>query len=51
MIDWLDKEYKNVPGYWKYPVVAVKDIDHTNSQLELWYYVDNIRLEHDSRPR
>ena len=49
LLGWLEKEYKLPPGYWKNPSVAVKSIDGSQTHLQLWYYVDNIRLEHDSR--
>ena len=50
MLEWLEKEYKVPPGYWKDPMVAVKAISSASTVLEIGYYVDNIRLEHDSRP-
>jgi small-conductance mechanosensitive channel len=49
LLEWLEKDYKLPPGYWKNPSVAVKSIDGPQTHLQLWYYVDNIRLEHDSR--
>ncbi len=51
MITWLEKEFKIVPGYWKDPVVTIKEFDHDQSHLQLWFYVDNIRLERDGRAR
>lgn len=51
LIDWLDNEYKIVPGPWKDPVVEVKRVSADSCDLELHYYVDNIRLEMDGRPR
>ncbi len=51
MLEWLEKEYKIPPGYWKNPSVVVKELESTNLRLRLSYYVDNIRLEHDSRPQ
>jgi MscS family membrane protein len=50
MLSWLEKEYKNPPGYWKNPTVAIKTLNGTSTQLQIGYYVDNIRLEHDGRP-
>jgi len=50
MLEWLEKEYKVPPGYWKNPSVTVKSLDGSSIRLELCYYVDNIRLEHDGRP-
>ena len=51
LLEWLEKEYKVPPGYWKDPVVALKNIGSASSVLEIGYYIDNIRLEHDSRPQ
>lgn len=51
LLDWLDKEFKIIPGYWKDPVVSIKSFNGESIQLELWYYVDNIRLEQDGRSR
>lgn len=51
LIDWLDKEYKIVPGEWKDPMVEIKNVSADSAELELHYYVDNIRLEMDGRPR
>lgn len=51
LIDWLDNDYKIVPGPWKDPVVEVKRVSADACDLELHYYVDNIRLEMDGRPR
>jgi small-conductance mechanosensitive channel len=51
LIDWLDNEYKIIPGLWKDPVVEVKKVGVDSCDLTLHYYVDNIRLEMDSRPR
>ncbi len=51
LIDWIDNAYKIVPGPWKDPVVEVKHVGAESCDLELHYYVDNIRLERDGRPR
>lgn len=51
LIDWLNNEYKIVPGAWKDPMVEVKSVSADQVEVELHYYVDNIRLEMDSRPR
>jgi MscS family membrane protein len=51
MLEWLEKDYKVPPGYWKNPSVAVKSLDGAAAHLHLCYYVDNIRLEHDTRPQ
>jgi hypothetical protein len=50
MLGWLEKEYRNPPGYWKDPTVIIKTIEGTSAQIQISYYVDNIRLEHDGRP-
>jgi MscS family membrane protein len=50
MLGWLEKEYKSPPGYWKDPTVLIKALNGTSAQLQISYYVDNIRLEHDGRP-
>ena len=50
MLGWVEKEYKNPPGYWKDPTVMIKVLNGTSAQLQISYYVDNIRLEHDGRP-
>lgn len=52
MLDWIEKEYRLTPGYWKNPGVVIKALDSSDSYaalLQLCYYVDNIRLEHDGR--
>lgn len=49
MLEWLEKEYKLPPGYWKNPEVNYIAIDGSVTHLQLSYYVDNIRLEHDTR--
>ena len=51
MLEWLEKEYKVPPGYWKNPSVEIKSLDGSVAHVDLSYYVDNIRLEHDTRPQ
>jgi small-conductance mechanosensitive channel len=51
MIDWIDTEYKIVPGYWKDPMVEIREVEQGSATILLHYYVDNIRLENDGRPR
>jgi small-conductance mechanosensitive channel len=51
MIDWIDSEYKIVPGYWKDPMVEIQEVEQGSVTILLHYYVDNIRLENDGRPR
>jgi MscS family membrane protein len=49
MLEWLQSEFKVVPAYWKNPRVIIKSLDPDAVILELSFYVDNIRLEHDER--
>ena len=49
MLDWIQQEYKILPEYWKDPVVLMKGFDGPDVLLQVSYYVDNIRLEHDER--
>lgn len=51
MIQWVKHEYKSVPPVWKNPTVSLKAFDGAFTRLQLWFYVDNVRLEHDERPR
>ena len=51
LIEWLDSAYKILPGPWKDPVIEVKSVSSSTCELVLHYYVDNIRLEMDGRPR
>jgi MscS family membrane protein len=51
MLEWMEREYKVPPGYWKDPSIVVKELSNGNIGLKLCYYVDNIRLEHDHRPQ
>lgn len=51
LFKWIAREYKTPPGYWKDPVVTVKELNTGGAVLQLSYYVDDIRLEHDGRPR
>lgn len=51
MLEWIQKEYKVVPPYWKNPEVMLKQFDGERLVLELSFYVDNIRLEHDERAK
>ncbi len=54
MLTWLEREYKVPPYPWKTPKVTFISFD-TNADLgelvnlRLGFYVDNIRLEHDTR--
>ena len=42
---------RSVPGYWKNPAVEIKSVNAQSALVLLHYYVDNIRLEKDGRPR
>ena len=48
-LDWIQLEYKILPEYWKNPTVYLKGSAGGDIQLQVSYYVDNIRLEHDER--
>jgi small-conductance mechanosensitive channel len=47
--DWLRTEYRILPEVWKNPKVTFKSFDGDMTVLNLWFYVDNIRLERDGR--
>ena len=49
LVEWLNTEYKILPESWKDPRVTFKSFDGDTTSLQLWFYVDNIRLEHDGR--
>jgi len=49
LISWLQSEYRILPEAWKNPCVTFKGFDGSDAALRLWFYVDNIRLEHDGR--
>ncbi len=49
LINWLETEYKVLPAYWKDPEVIFTGFDDSTAGLRLSFYVDNARLEHDSR--
>jgi small-conductance mechanosensitive channel len=49
LVDWLRTEYRILPEAWKNPRVIFKSFDGDLTNLELWFYVDNIRLERDGR--
>ena len=51
LLDWIKVEYKVVPGDWKEPEVSFKKFDGSSALLQVWFFVDNIRLEHDGRGR
>jgi small-conductance mechanosensitive channel len=47
--DWLRTEYRILPEVWKNPKVTFKSFAGDSTILQLWFYVDNIRLERDGR--
>ncbi len=49
MVKWLKTEYRILPESWKDPKVTFKRFDGDATILQLWFYVDNIRLERDGR--
>ena len=48
-LEWVRNDYKDLPAYWKDPVIFLTEISGETVKLQLNYYVDNIRLEHDER--
>ena len=49
LVKWLRTEYRILPEAWKNPKVTFKSFDGDTTILQLWFYVDNIRLERDGR--
>ena len=49
MVKWLRTEYRILPEAWKDPKVTFKSFAGDATVLQLWFYVDNIRLERDGR--
>jgi small-conductance mechanosensitive channel len=49
LVEWLKTDYKILPESWKDPKVTFKAFDGDTTIQQLWFYVDNIRLEHDGR--
>ena len=47
--NWLRIEYRILPESWKNPNVTFKSFAGDSIILQLWFYVDNIRLERDGR--
>ena len=47
---WLRDEYKLLSETWKDPEATFRAFDAC-IELQLWFYVDNIRLEHYGRAR
>jgi hypothetical protein len=47
--NWLWTEYRILPEAWRNPKVTFKSFAGDNTILQLWFYVDNIRLERDGR--
>jgi small-conductance mechanosensitive channel len=51
LMRWLEEEYKLLPDPWKNPDVTFKSFGTTAINLQLWFYIDNIRMEHYGRSR
>lgn len=51
LLQWVEEEYKTHTPYWKNPTVTITGFSGSGAKLALWYYVDNIRLEHEERAR
>jgi hypothetical protein len=49
LCEWLKTEYRILPEAWKNPKVTFNSFDGDTTVLNLWFYVDNIRLERDGR--
>jgi small-conductance mechanosensitive channel len=49
MVKWLKAEYRTLPEVWKNPKLTFKGFAGNQTTLQLWFYVDNIRLERDGR--
>jgi small-conductance mechanosensitive channel len=49
LLDWLKKEYKILPEDWKNPTVTFKEFGEKGVIVQLWFFVDNVRLEHYGR--
>jgi MscS family membrane protein len=48
---WIQRQYKLRPEAWKNPTVCFRGFADGKVNLRLWFYVDNIRLEHYGRAR
>ncbi len=51
LVRWMGREYKILPEEWKNPDVTFKEFSGTDTKLQLWFYVDNVRLERYGRGR
>jgi len=51
LLQWIGDEYKLQQEAWKNPLVSFKDCCDSRVTLELWFYIDNVRLEHYGRAR
>lgn len=49
LIKWISSDYRVLPEAWKDPKVIFKDFAGEAVNLQLWFYVDNIRMEKDER--
>ena len=50
LLDWMKKEYKVLPEEWKNPAVTFKEFNEFGTVVQLWFFVDNVRLEAFRRP-
>lgn len=50
LLDWMKKEYKVLPEEWKNPAVTFKEFNEFGTVVQLWFFVDNVRLETFRRP-
>jgi MscS family membrane protein len=46
---WLAEEYKLLPENWKSPSASVEGFEGDAVNLRLWFYIDNVRMEHYGR--
>jgi MscS family membrane protein len=48
-VDWVKKDYKIITESWKNPQVVFKGFEASSIDLQLDFYIDDIRLEHFRR--
>lgn len=46
---WLAEEYKLLPEDWKSPSASLEGFEEDTAKLRLWFYIDNVRMEHYGR--
>jgi MscS family membrane protein len=49
LVDWVRKDYKSIAESWKNPQVIFKGFEASSIDLQLDFYIDDIRLEHFRR--